>query len=165
MSNDAETAPAIANGVVYLSVGPQDIAFGEEGRLYAFDAAGVTHCSGSPKTCTPLWTATQPDTWWVQSPAVANGVVYLTYFGAKDLFGGFAGIRAFDATGTINCSGTPKTCSHLWSVVANPSVVPFRVVPGRCQRRRLCQQRDHLQVCAPVITDAKHEEPVGCAID
>ena len=120
VSNDAETAPAIANGVVYLSVGPQDIAFGEEGRLYAFDAAGGTHCSGSPKTCTPLWTATQPDTWWVQSPAVANGVVYLTYFGAKDLFGGFAGIRAFDATGTINCSGTPKTCSHLWSVVANP---------------------------------------------
>src|ERR687898_349584 len=120
VSNDAETAPAIANGVVYLSVGPQDIAFGQEGRLYAFDAAGVTHCSGSPKTCTPLWTATQPDTWWVQSPAVANGGVYLTYWGAKDLFGGFAGIRAFDATGTINCSGTPKTCSHLWSVVANP---------------------------------------------
>ena len=39
---------AVSNGVVY--VGSLDR------HLYAFDAAGVTGCSGTPKTCAPLWT-------------------------------------------------------------------------------------------------------------
>jgi hypothetical protein len=63
------------------------------------------------------------------SPAVANGVVYLTYSGGKDLPGGYAEIRAFDAAGTINCSATPKTCSPLWSVVASGGSPSFEEFP------------------------------------
>jgi hypothetical protein len=128
---DAITAPAIANGVVYFSEA-RGYCCGVEGLLYAFDAAGTTKCSGSPKVCTPLWTAAQPG-WGASSPAVANGVVYATYWGANDpdLLDGFAGIRAYDAAGTINCSGTPKTCAPLWNVVANGHPYSeFRYVPS-----------------------------------
>src|SRR4051794_13641983 len=41
------SSPAVAGGMVY--VGSLD------GTLYAFDAAGVQGCSGTPKTCAPLW--------------------------------------------------------------------------------------------------------------
>jgi hypothetical protein len=61
------SSPAVANGVVY--VGSNDH------NLYAFDAAGVTNCSGTPTTCTPLLAATTGG-FVTSSPAVANGVVY-----------------------------------------------------------------------------------------
>ena len=41
--------------------------------------------------------------------AVANGVVFI---GGR---GTYAGLNAFDAAGTTNCSGTPKVCQPLWS--------------------------------------------------
>jgi outer membrane protein assembly factor BamB len=90
-------APAVAGGVVY--VGAQY----DVGPLSAFDAAGNTNCSGTPKTCSPLWTSgayvvTTP-------PAIANGVVYESSEGV---------LVAFDAAGNTNCSGIPKACSPLW---------------------------------------------------
>ncbi len=60
-------APAVANGVVYA---------GSNGQLYAFSAAGTTGCSGTPKTCAPLWTGSSNGAFTFSSPAVANGVVY-----------------------------------------------------------------------------------------
>jgi hypothetical protein len=36
---------------------------------------------------------------------VANGVVYV----------GDTAVRAYDATGTKNCAGIPKTCTTLWN--------------------------------------------------
>jgi hypothetical protein len=122
---NVKTAPAIANGVVYMS-GDDFNHFDSGGYvLLAFDATGMTNCSviGSEKVCAPLWTAQQQlgtfqGSW---SPAVANGVVYVTEQWYADYFYGFAGIQAFDATGTTNCSGIPKTCSPLWSdVIAGP---------------------------------------------
>jgi outer membrane protein assembly factor BamB len=89
---------AVANGVAY--VGSTD------GKLYAFDAAGVTNCSGSPKTCQPLWTSATGRT-INSSPAVSNSVVYA---GSED-----GKLYAFDAAGVTNCSGTPKTCTPLWT--------------------------------------------------
>jgi outer membrane protein assembly factor BamB len=62
------SSPAVANKVVY--VGSTD------GGVYAFSAGGTKSCSGTPKTCQPLWK-------WVtggplySSPAVANGMVYI----------------------------------------------------------------------------------------
>ena len=50
---------------------------GTNGHLYAFDANGNTNCSGNPKTCTPLWTATIGGANNVVSPTVYNGVVYV----------------------------------------------------------------------------------------
>lgn len=40
------------------------------------------------------------------SPAIANGVVYIT--------GPAVGLAAFSAGGTTGCSGAPKTCTPLW---------------------------------------------------
>jgi outer membrane protein assembly factor BamB len=50
------SSPAVANGVVYVG--------SDDHKLYAFDAAGSTGCSGTPKSCSPLATAT------------TNGVVF-----------------------------------------------------------------------------------------
>jgi outer membrane protein assembly factor BamB len=92
------SSPAVANGKVY--VGAWD------DKLYAFDATGSTGCSGVPKTCSPLWTATTGNI--IQSsPAVANGVVYI---GSQD-----DKLYAFSAAGTTSCSGSPKTCAPLWT--------------------------------------------------
>src|SRR5205823_9213817 len=106
---DVYSSPAVANGVVY--VGSQD------GKLYAFDAAGTTNCSGTPKTCYPLWTAansTAISDAVNSSPAVANGTVYVGFNDFK--------LYAFDAAGTTNCSGTPKTCSPLWTATTGGAV-------------------------------------------
>jgi outer membrane protein assembly factor BamB len=92
------SSPAVVNGVVYIG--------SEDGKLYAFDAAGNTSCSGVPKTCAPLWTASTGSI-IESSPAVVNGVVYI---GSED-----GKLYAFDAAGNTNCSGTPKVCSPLWT--------------------------------------------------
>src|SRR5207237_1141420 len=62
------SSPAVANGTVYVG--------SEDGNLYAFDAAGTTNCSGTPKACSPLLTATTGGVVY-SSPAVANGTVYV----------------------------------------------------------------------------------------
>ena len=105
--------PAVANGVLFVG--------GSDGRLYAFDANGVTGCSATPKTCAPLWrsgTGAAPS-----SPSVANGVVYT---GAAD-----GSVRAFDAAGTVGCSGTPKTCTPLFSSVLGSGAGAPLVANGR----------------------------------
>jgi outer membrane protein assembly factor BamB len=100
------SSPAVVNGVVY--VGSWD------GKLYAFDATGTKNCSGTPKTCAPLWTgATNGQV--IGPPTVANGVVYVRDNETHGL------LWAFDANGTTNCSGTPKTCTALWSANSGKS--------------------------------------------
>lgn len=93
------TSPAVAGGVAYLS--------STDGTLYAFDAAGVQGCSGTPKTCAPLWTASTNTAVSASSPAVAGGKVYI---GSDD-----GNLYAFDAVGVTNCSGSPRTCVPLWT--------------------------------------------------
>ena len=100
------SSPAVANGVVYVGSG--------DNKLYAFDAAGAANCSGSPKTCQPLWTAATSD-FVGSSPAVANGVVYV---GSNDHH-----LYAFDAAGVTNCSGSPKTCTPLWTAATSEIVI------------------------------------------
>jgi outer membrane protein assembly factor BamB len=112
------SSPAVANGVVYA---------GSSDNLEAFDAAGHTNCSGTPKTCSPLWSALVGPI-GNSSPVVAKGVVY---FGSTD-----DNLYAFDASGVTDCSGTPKTCSPLWSaatggaIEASPSVANGVVYVG-----------------------------------
>ena len=104
-SNISMSSPAVVNGVVYIA--------SENGTLYAIDAAGNTNCSGTPKTCTPLWTA--PTGSLIESsPAVVNGVVYI---GSED-----RKLYAFDAAGNTNCSGTPKTCTPLWTASTGATI-------------------------------------------
>lgn len=92
------STPAVANGIVYVN---SSLA------LLAFDAAGVNGCSGVPKTCTPLWSATIDYGSPFMSPTVANGVVYVANNGGS--------LYAFDAAGIDGCSGAPKTCTPLWT--------------------------------------------------
>jgi outer membrane protein assembly factor BamB/photosystem II stability/assembly factor-like uncharacterized protein len=92
------SSPAIANGVVYIG--------SEDAKLYAFRADGSSGCSGSPKVCTPLWTATLAGTAAYSSPSIVNGTLFIGSTGA---------ISAFDAAGVFRCSGLPKTCSPVWS--------------------------------------------------
>ena len=96
------SAPLIANGVLYV----------DTGQLYAFDATGVTHCSGTPTTCTPLWTA---PTAYFDGMTIANGDVFVT---------DAEGVQAFDAAGSKNCSGTPKVCAPLWATSTRSSTGP-----------------------------------------
>ena len=86
---------------------------GASASLYAFDAAGNTNCSGSPKTCAPLWTA---DTTFevTTPPTVAGGVVYVGTDYDK--------VFAFSAAGTTGCSGSPKVCTPLWSATLSSGV-------------------------------------------
>jgi outer membrane protein assembly factor BamB len=96
-------SPVVARGVAYIGW--------SDGLFYAFDAEGQRNCSGTPKSCAPLWTATLAGP-ALATPAVQEGVAYVT---------GGGRLYAFDAAGTTNCtSTTPKTCEPLWtSVVGN----------------------------------------------
>ncbi len=112
----AETAPTVVAGVVYVGAA--------DAKLYAFDAGGAG-CSGSPASCPPLWTAALPSGQAPRtSPAVANGVVYVQ---DRDK------VLGFDAAGTTNCSGIPKTCGRIWEsssigdVVSSPTTVNGKI--------------------------------------
>jgi hypothetical protein len=93
------SSPAIAKDVAYVAV--------NDGKLYAFDALGITGCAGSPKTCDPLWTADLHNT-SPGDPTVADGRVFVQT--GSTLF-------AFDAAGSsTRCMTTAgvKTCLPLW---------------------------------------------------
>jgi outer membrane protein assembly factor BamB len=106
-------SPLVANGKVYVTSFPDEVF--SDTRLFAYDAKGTINCSGTPKTCAPLWTAAPGGV--LASPAAANGIVYV----ASGARGPDSKLYAFDATGTVNCSGTPKTCAPLWTGTANVS--------------------------------------------
>ena len=110
-----DVSPAVANGVVY--VGTDRANAYTFNNLYAFDAAGVTNCSGTPTTCNPLWTY-EVETLALGAPAVADGYVYESQ--TFHIQGG--AMNAFDAAGNTNCSGTPKVCTPLWGGVAGDGV-------------------------------------------
>jgi outer membrane protein assembly factor BamB len=131
-------APAVANGLVYTI----DESFEDPtlDTLRAFDAGGVNNCSGVPKVCSSLWQTFIGDS-YQGAPAVANSVVYAAsgttlyafdtsgtplwtadggFVGAPAISNGVVyvggdGVQAFDAAGAVDCAGTPKKCSPLWS--------------------------------------------------
>ena len=77
-------------------------------KVFAFDAAGVTNCGGTPKVCQPLWTAAMPVgsdlPGGIAGTAVNNGKVYVP---------ALEGVMVFDAHGTAGCSGLPVVCVPL----------------------------------------------------
>lgn len=98
------SVPVVGGGVVYTTV---------PGTLEAFDASGSTNCSGAgtARTCAPLWTANINGA-IVNSPAIANGMVFVGGFGPR--VAGTGTLFAFDAAGVRGCGGSPKTCAPLW---------------------------------------------------
>lgn len=86
------------------------------GQLQAYDAPGSANCSGTPTTCTPLWTAAADGTSGTptQSDPAADGTT--VFIGGHD-----GTLYAFDAHGQTNCSGTPTTCTPLWTAALGSS--------------------------------------------
>lgn len=102
--------PLVSDGIVYVTIDAGGI-----GHLYAYDADGVTNCSGSlPARCTPLWQADVDSRGGVN---VSGGVLYVA-----DVF--TQKLEAFDAKGTTGCGGTPRTCSPLWTASVQTSSTP-----------------------------------------
>jgi hypothetical protein len=98
--------------VLYRSVGSQ---------LRAYDANGVTNCSGTPKVCFPLWKAfVGPN---VSAPAVANGLVYVSSSDGT--------VEAIDAAGIAQCSATTRVCSALWATNVGAAAGAIEVDNGR----------------------------------
>lgn len=93
-------SPVVSDNTVFVSTTD---GTGSGGVLYAFDASGTTGCSGTPKTCTPLWTAPVGG---APAPTVSNGFVYVL---------NKSSMAVVDAKGVQGCSGTPKVCSALWT--------------------------------------------------
>jgi outer membrane protein assembly factor BamB len=91
----AFSSPAVADGVVYVQ------------------AAGLNALNAS--TGALLWTASTGGVDGGSSPAVANGVVYAGGWIPAPEGGTLAAVFAFDASGHVNCAGTPRTCGPMWT--------------------------------------------------
>jgi outer membrane protein assembly factor BamB len=96
------SSPAVVDGVVY--VGSND------DKLYAFDANGLTGCTGSPKTCIPLWTGATADAIDFSGPAVADGVVYV---GSED-----HKLYAY----AVGCASDGSLCAPLWTATTGGAI-------------------------------------------
>ncbi len=119
-------AAAVANGTLYLT-GANAPGGQLRAGLYAFDAAGVEGCSGSPRACTARWTGDlgvplDVGTAEGSTAPVVDGVVYVVASwetgppppGQTNATGA-AKVVAFDAAGVQGCGGSPRVCQPLWS--------------------------------------------------
>ncbi len=84
--------------------------------VYAFDALGRGDCRSDPIGCRPLWTATfqshPSGHTYTPSLLADGGRLYTRTIDASTMAGA---ITVFDAAGTLNCSGSPKTCAPLFA--------------------------------------------------
>ena len=109
------SSPAEAYGLVYV---------GGEAGLYGFDAAGVSNCSGTPKTCGPVWSA-RTDGDVVATPTVTRGVVYIVSTnGALYAFDAATGARLWTATG-LQYDSTPAVANGVVYVAAGANLYAF----------------------------------------
>lgn len=99
------TPAVVSGGVAY--VGATSSSNSNESALYAFDAAGVTGCSGSPRTCSARWTTSPLPSGFMLPPSIAGDVALVALSGLP--------LRAYDAAGVTNCGGAPKHCDPLWT--------------------------------------------------
>ncbi len=127
LGGEAYSAPTVANGFVYVTS-----VNGFSQQLAVFDATGTNGCAGTPKVCTPLWTAAATINGMNgaarSAPAVADGRVYMTVSRAAaiDDTSDPISVAAYDADGQAGCTGTPKVCAPLWqsSALGNPVSSP-----------------------------------------
>jgi hypothetical protein len=140
-SGIAGSTPAVNNGVVYTTALVPD-ASGDRLSLSAFDAAGSTNCSGTPKVCAPLWKfqrevhcdnpcrSNQP-------PSVAGGRVYLLIGECCDSATASTTLVTIDAPGEKGCSGVPKRCEPLSSVRVNQADLAYARPPAAIAQHRV----------------------------
>lgn len=84
--------PTTAGGRVFVDAGT---------TLHVYDAKGVEGCSGTPRTCSPLWTGTTDG----MSPLVVGDTLFV--------YGGSNQIAAYEAFDTSGCSGSPLVCAPI----------------------------------------------------
>jgi hypothetical protein len=112
--------PVVSGNVVYQAAGanPSDV--------FAFDAAGVHGCAGTPTTCAPLWTD-QTKSSFAVTPAIGPD---------GNLYAGFSELDEFSTDRITGCSGTPVVCNPLHTASLNngltlaPSLADDVVVLG-----------------------------------
>ncbi len=156
------SSPAVASGVAYVT--------SDDGRLYAFSATGTTNCAGSPDSCQPLWTALIEPAGAIgaagtisSSPAVVDGVVYVGTTGGT--------LEAFDATGTTDCSGSPKLCTPLWtaatggSILSSPTVANDIVYVGSTDGHLYAFDRAGVTNCSGVTCAPLWTAPTSGSIE
>jgi len=163
------STPAVANGMVYVG------SVGE--KMFAFDAAGVKNCSGTPKVCRPLWSrAMSGDV--IASPTVAGGVVYViaahNVSDELDALDGTTGALRWDAIVDTDLSTSEHSASAV--TVANgivyagfnasdadvAMVAAFdahgvkgcRGVPNTCEPLWTAPLRDAIRERTPVFANA-----------
>ena len=100
---------ASGGGVVYPSVAAGLLFVPRSDGVGAYDATGVSGCTGTPKVCQPLWRAATPG-----NPAyavVSGGVLYAQVLVPPRIGVPWTGtVYAFDASGKLGCGGAPKVC-------------------------------------------------------
>ncbi len=102
------SSPAVAYGTVYI--GDECSVFG-----HAYNCGNTPHFYAFNATTGAVrWTAIGSSAFVRSSPGVANGVVFV---GSGD-----GNLYAFDAAGSIDCSGTPTSCSPLWAGTTGDAV-------------------------------------------
>ena len=109
VGDSVNDAPTVVDGVVYVGT--------EGGKMLAFDAAGVTGCSGDPTVCTPLWSANVYGS-VSATPTVTAGTVYLATSGGT--------LYAFAA----GCNSGGGTCDPIWKGSISSGNGPSPAVAG-----------------------------------
>lgn len=108
-----------AGGTVFATTAGLQSSGGPPSSVFAFDAAGVSGCSGAaPASCAALFSVASDV--GVVYPSVASGMLFVP---RSD------GVGAYDAAGLTGCSGSPKVCHPLWRAAA-PGGTSFSVVSG-----------------------------------
>jgi hypothetical protein len=124
VAGTALSSPAVVGGIVYVT--------SDVGLLMAFDAGGVTSCSGAPKVCAPMW-STQLSGAVTSPPTVAGGRVYVVSASATaDTLFAIDAINGMPQwTSTVVTDGSGATEPRTAPAVANGSVFAgFRGVVG-----------------------------------
>jgi hypothetical protein len=117
------TYVSISNGIAYLSGSGAD-----PNTIYALDATGASNCGGTPKVCSPLWqlqTELPTLEFAGDYPVISDGTVFIATASPyqPNPAALHYNIEAFDASGTVNCSGVPKTCAPVWTTSDFPTVL------------------------------------------
>jgi hypothetical protein len=124
----------LANGFVY-SID----TLANPARLVAFSADGTQGCGGTPRTCSPRWSAPLAGVLngteasgaeVIGSPFLSSSVAVV----GSDAFvvsrtTNTVHLQAFDASGVTDCGGTPKICTPRWHAQRKRN-------PGHPRRRR-----------------------------
>lgn len=107
-TNSYSVVPTVMDGQrVFLLTVPSSSG---NATLSTFASDGGPDCGGTPRVCSPTWTATLPfENRTGTPPVVADGRVYVGGGIGTD-----AVVLGFDAAGSQGCSGSPLVCTPVW---------------------------------------------------